>query len=120
MIYKIDCQFYDCLVTYYASSFGQAYSLFKKMGAKLIRTNILITGKMYEKKEGDIRKSVYYTLSSIVAKSPEITMGPYSGTEEVNILTASEALDNLHWKIFSKEVEKCVPGLNDLRFHYGK
>lgn len=119
MIYKIDCQFYECQATYYASSFHEAYEMFKKLGNKLKRTGFLIRGKMYEKKEGNIRKGVYYTGINEVAQSPSITMSPTTETE-VKISTVAEAFGDLHWKIFNKEISECVPGLNDLKFHYGK
>lgn len=120
MIYKIEVFFYDRQSEYYADNFQSAYEMFKRLGTKLIRANVLITGKMYERKEGDLRKGVYYISKNVEASTPRITMSPYREEVQVKISAPSEALGDLHWKIYNREIAECVPGVNDLRFHYGK
>lgn len=121
MIYKINCKFSITGeiddVTYYAASFKDGYEMFKKLGAKLRRTGFLIRGKMYERREGRIRRGVYYIGINIETELPAITMSPATEAD-VKIWTVKEAFGDLHWKIFNKEMSLCVPGLNDLKFHY--
>lgn len=120
MIYQIETCFYEnCQKTYYADSFKSAYEIFKKLGNKLIRTSLFIKGKMYERKEGDVRHGVYYSGFKQESKAVEITMKPYYGSQQVKLSTLSEAMEDLHWAIFNKELTKCVPGINDIKFYYG-
>lgn len=121
MIYQIDMHFLDtCDKTYYASSFQEGYEMFKRLGKKLIRTNVLIMSKMYERKEGEVRHGVYYIFKNVQAESPRITMKPYRDNQEIKTVTPHEALEDLHYFILRKESEKCVYGVNDLKFNYGK
>ena len=120
MIYQIDTRFYEnCQRTYYADSFKPAYEMFRKLGDKLIHTSLFIRGRMYERKEGEIRHGVYYNGFKQESKAVEITMQPYHGLQHVKLSTISEAIEDLHWAIFNKEMAECVPGLNDIKFHYG-
>lgn len=121
MIYQIDMHFLDtCDKTYYASSFQEGYEMFKRLGKKLIRTNVLIMSKMYERKEGEVRHGVYYIFKNVQAESPRITMKPYRENQEIKIVTPREALEDLHYSILRKESERCIYGVNDLKFNYGK
>lgn len=120
MIYQIDVCFYDdCQKTYYAASFKEAYEMFRKLGTKLIRTDPLITSKMYERKQGEIRYGVYYCGPDQMAKTVEISMKPYQGNQGVQVVQPSDALKDLHWAIFSRDMLGCIPGVNDIKFHYG-
>lgn len=120
MIYQIDTRFYEnCQRTYYADSFKEAYEMFRKLGTKLIRTDPLITSKMYERKQGEMRYGVYYCGSNQIAKTIEISMKPYQGNQEVQVVLPSDALEDLHWAIFSRDMVECIPGVNDMKFHYG-
>lgn len=121
MIYQIDMHFLDtCNKTYYASSFHEGYEMFKRLGKKLIRTNVMIMSKMYERKEGEVRNGVYYIFKNVEASTPRITMKPYRDNLEVSISTPLEALEDLHYFILRKESAECVYGVNDLKFNYGK
>lgn len=120
MIYQIETHFMnECNKTYYASSFQEGYEMFKKLGKKLIRTNTLIMSKMYERKEGETRHGVYYIFKNVQAEFPKISMKPYRDGLEVNISTPLQALEDLHYFILRKEFDKCIFGVNDLRFNYG-
>lgn len=93
--------------------------MFRKLGTKLIRTDPLITSKMYERKQGEMRYGVYYCGSNQIAKTIEISMKPYQGNQEVQVVLPSDALKDLHWTIFSRDMVECIPGVNDMKFHYG-
>ena len=120
MIYKIDVSFYDCQETYFADSFQSAYEMFKRLGTKLIRTNTLIKSKMYERKDGEVRSGLYYVFKNVEANTPRITMSPYREDVHVNTSSPDEALIALHWRIYNREIFECIPGVNDLKFNYGK
>lgn len=125
MLYAIKVRLNDnSKKVYYSNNFKEAYEMFRRMGKRLIKTSLFIKSKMYEKLEGSLRKGVFYGWCGEEATEVGIDMFPCSGIpQEERFYTPEEALEDLHWIIFQKELNKAtkneVQGVNDYKIHYG-
>jgi len=109
---------------YYSNNFKEAYEMFKRMGKRLIRTCLFIKSKMYEKLEGNLRRGVFYGWCGTESKEVGIEMFPCAGIPEgERVYTVKDALEDLHWILFRKELNRAtrneVQGVNDYKIHYG-
>lgn len=60
MIYRIVANFSNAERIYYASSFGNGYEMFKKVGYQLTFATFFIKHIMYERKKSNVRHGLFF------------------------------------------------------------